>query len=573
MELSFSRGFTPGWLEGNDHKRLVPGLRAAKQGIVLGEVDDVRPDSIRVRIGADVSLGDGLAIASPHAAATSDSSSAKSTNAYAGSGFADNHQGGRIYSLSPATGRDQNGKLRVATAGDEVWIGFGRGDVDTMRLEPGAEVFKNDDPELNKKLSQSFGGKPRRTRPIDFEVVAVVGQPLRLTGRLDGGVQFTFVSPSPLEVARRHAITDDVLTDKLGRLGGTIFHLSSITSTIHGEPMVPLGLLNESRREVVDGLFDLLGQPPQRTVCVDAGRKLIERLDTRSESPTAAPEMSVLCRTVEQLRAAIEAGADLVIADFHDVRHHREAVQIARSTGAKIFLASIRIQKPKEMGLLKQIVKYAPDGILARNLAAIDVGLKAGLKVVADFSLNVANHRSAEWLIDRGVDRVTTSYDLNADQLDDLVKSTPAHWLETVMHQHMPMFHMEHCVFCSVMSPGTNKTNCGRPCDRHVVQLRDRVGKLHTLQADIACRNTLYNATPQSAADVIASLIEHGIRWFRVELLEEAPPQVMQVLKLYRQLLCGQASGADVWRTLAAENRVGVTRGTLEAKRNPLAIL
>jgi putative protease len=32
-------------------------------------------------------------------------------------------------------------------------------------------------------------------------------------------------------------------------------------------------------------------------------------------------------------------------------------------------------------------------------------------------------------------------------------------------------------------------------------------------------------------------------------------------------------SGRDVWTDLKAMNRVGVTRGTLEEKRNPLAIL
>ena len=42
---------------------------------------------------------------------------------------------------------------------------------------------------------------------------------------------------------------------------------------------------------------------------------------------------------------------------------------------------------------------------------------------------------------------------------------------------------------------------------------------------------------------------------------------------LHRQILAGQISGADVWRQLRAANRVGVTRGTLEERRNPLAIL
>src|SRR5262245_65730342 len=38
MELSFSRGFSPGWLGGCDHKMLVPGLSSAHRGRHLGQV-------------------------------------------------------------------------------------------------------------------------------------------------------------------------------------------------------------------------------------------------------------------------------------------------------------------------------------------------------------------------------------------------------------------------------------------------------------------------------------------------------------------------------------------------------
>jgi len=38
MEMSFSRGFTPGWLEGCNHKRLVPGITSAKRGVLVGKV-------------------------------------------------------------------------------------------------------------------------------------------------------------------------------------------------------------------------------------------------------------------------------------------------------------------------------------------------------------------------------------------------------------------------------------------------------------------------------------------------------------------------------------------------------
>jgi putative protease len=150
----------------------------------------------------------------------------------------------------------------------------------------------------------------------------------------------------------------------------------------------------------------------------------------------------------------------------------------------------------------------------------------------------------------------------------------PPHWLEVVIHQHMPMFHMEHCVFCAVLSPGTDKTNCGRPCDVHEVELRDRLGVAHPLKADVGCRNTLFNAVPQSAAEAVPRLLTQGLRDYRLELLADPTPEELRLtLSLYRDLLAGRVTGKEVWTRLQASNRVGVTRGTLEERRNPLAML
>jgi putative protease len=95
----------------------------------------------------------------------------------------------------------------------------------------------------------------------------------------------------------------------------------------------------------------------------------------------------------------------------------------------------------------------------------------------------------------------------------------------------------------------------------------------HVLQADVGCRNTLYNAVPQSAAEAASQLLERGVRNFRVELLTESASDVKKLISLYRNLLSGRVTGKHVWQELRASNRVGVTRGTLEERRNPLAIL
>jgi putative protease len=276
---------------------------------------------------------------------------------------------------------------------------------------------------------------------------------------------------------------------------------------------------------------------------------------------------------LEQLRTATELELAGLYADFQDPRDYREATAICRAAGMAVFLAPPRIQKPGETGLFAMLAKLKPDGLLVRNLSGLRFCREHGIRCVADYSLNITNELTAQWVMGQGAERVTASYDLNRDQLLELASVTPSSWLEVVVHQHMPMFHMEHCVFCAVLSPGTDKTNCGRPCDRHLVRLRDRVGMEHPLKADVGCRNTLFNAVPQSAAEAVPTLVERGLADFRIELLDEGSDEQRRIVTLYRDLLAGRRAAERVWRELRAVNRVGVTRGTLEERRNPLAIL
>jgi putative protease len=65
-----------------------------------------------------------------------------------------------------------------------------------------------------------------------------------------------------------------------------------------------------------------------------------------------------------------------------------------------------------------------------------------------------------------------------------------------------------------------------------------------------------------------------GVKNFRVEILRDAPSaEIQRLIGLYRELIAGKLDAGSVWKSLKAENRVGVTRGTLEHPRNPLAIL
>ena len=549
MELSFSRGFSPGWLGGCDHKMLVPGLSSAKRGVLLGTVVKRRGYRISVHVECPVSRGDGVV--------------------FEGDRENNKEQGGRIFDVA-VNGQRQDQPVEQGI----VDLAFDREALNLDAIYPGQQVWKTDDPQLTKRLQASYSGPDAKRRvALELQVTAAAGQTLRICGRTATGLTCEVESDSPLEVANRHPLTEDVLQKQLGRLGGTVYELRQLDTSISGEPMVPLSVLGKMRRELVSQLENASPVPPRRIAEEDVlPHFAMPDHDSTSEG-TSEPQLRVLCRSLDQLHSVLQHDVSEVYVDFQDIREYGEAVTVAHDRNTKIYLATPRIQKPDEIGLFRVLLRHGADGILVRNPAGLDFFRENDVPLVADFSLNVANQLTAQILMERGTERLTASYDLNRDQLLDLVDSVPSSWLEVVIHQHMPMFHMEHCVFCAVLSPGTNKTNCGRPCDIHEVRLRDRIGKEHLLTADVGCRNTLFNATPQSAAEVVPSLLAKGVQDFRVEVLDDDPEQIGRVINLYRDLLAGHVAARKVWKQLQASNRVGVTRGTLEERRNPLAIL
>ncbi|MEI6538884.1 MAG: peptidase U32 family protein, partial [Planctomycetota bacterium] len=60
MEQSFSRGFSPGWLQGCDHKMLVPATSSSKRGVLLGRIEAVHFDRVTVQLEYVVQAGDGV---------------------------------------------------------------------------------------------------------------------------------------------------------------------------------------------------------------------------------------------------------------------------------------------------------------------------------------------------------------------------------------------------------------------------------------------------------------------------------------------------------------------------------
>ncbi len=541
LEMSFSRGLYTGWFRGIDNQTLAHGRFGTKRGVYLGEVIRVsgsgRHLGVHLHPAAPVKPGDGIVF---------DAGAPEK-----------GEEGGRIY--------------QVETHGAETVLRFGEGDIDFRRVHAGDRVWKTNDPALDRELRATFAGdKIRFQRPIDLEVHGRAGTPLTLVASDGEGHVVRLESAVPLAPAEKQPLTPARLEEQLGRLGGTPFRLGTLRSHLEGEVIVPVSELNRLRRETATAL-DERRTAPKRWGLTDY------RLSPPAPpaADARAPELIAVIRDLPQLDAAWAAGARTIYCEFENPKHYRAAVarfrELQAAPGAalpaatsSIWVAPPRIFKPGETWILEQVRSSAADGYLVRNHEHLT--FFAGERRRGDFSLNVANPLTADYfLAHHGLERVTASYDLNIAQLEALLQGAPGAWFDITIHQHMPMFHMEHCVFCAFLSTGRDYRDCGRPCDHHKVALRDRIGADLPLRADAGCRNTVFNNRAQTGAEYVARLLELGARSFRVEFVDESPDEVGRTLTRYGQLLRGEIAGTELWRELKLLNQLGVTRGQMEA--------
>ncbi|WP_415399975.1 DUF3656 domain-containing U32 family peptidase [Synechococcus sp. W4D4] len=547
LELSFSRGLSTGWLAGIDHRLLVHGRWSKKRGPWLGRLERVEGDWLLFRRRVDCKAGDGLVLEVPNPDPL----------------LPPKEVGGRVMAIESRP-----------RGGCAVRLGPKR--VDLRDLRTGSPCWLTSDPQRESRF-QRMADRPleEQRRPLVLKVSGTSGEPLRLEVSTASGVAVEgcmVLSEQSLQPAQGQALTRQRLMQQLGRLGGTPWRLERLELELQDALFLPVAQLNQLRRQLVDQLAERRIEPTTTPMALQEQRPVAAALASLMPSvglaQTQAPQLSVLVRDLEQLDVLRDLPVDRVIVDLEHPAQLREAVKRGKDCWpGGIWLAGQRICRPDESWSLEPLIRAEPDGFLVRNADQLE-RLTPLAPCQGDFSLNVANPITAHWLLERwGLERLTASYDLALDQLLALVRGCPPDALELTLHQHMPLFHMEHCLFCAFLSDGHDHTDCGRPCEQHQVLLRDRSGAEHPLRADLGCRNTLFNGRAQTAAEAIPQFLDAGVRHFRLELLQESPADTQRRVALYRQALNGEISGRMVWQSEQLESRLGVTRGTLTERQ------
>lgn len=520
MAIQYSRGFFSGWLHGVNHQELVDGRYSSHRGVEIGRITSYKPALIEIELthnNLDLKNGDGLLWFEK-----------------------DQKKGSLVYSVQ----KNKN-KLIVGIS-------------NSTTLAPsivGSLVYLNYDKDLHKNIEKSFNDKNYFKKiNIQADIQIEIGQPMKVT-LSDGIRSVTAASPSLVTQAQKKPLSSELLFEEFSALSATIFQIDPKDFRIHCADLAQTFLTHKEiknlRQQLTAELESLRTNSKvdsqQTTVALNALQ--IEPVQKKENALMPIPLLNVVLRTKEQVSDMIQAielgqiekeSISSITLDFEFGRDYSASLSALKALNIKVGLTTTRILKPQEYVNLKILHSLNPDFILVRNLGALyyykHIQPFHG-ELRGDFSLNVTNHRTFNYLISKGLDSICLSYDLNFAQSMDLLSNIPANKAEITIHQNMPSFHMEHCVFAAFLSQGRSYKDCGKPCEKHKVQLKDQFGHSHWIKPDQECRNTMYNASAQTALPYLNDWKSAGLGAIRFEALHEQGHDLIVKIQQYIKVL------------------------------------
>ncbi|MEA4927028.1 MAG: U32 family peptidase [Syntrophomonadaceae bacterium] len=505
----FNRNFSSGYLfPGNPE--FMSTSRPNNRGVYVGRVvDQDRDMTAKIKLTGSVRLGDGLAV-------------------WVGKGH--------IPAVTVKEMKVNGKKVAGARPGEIIEIKL------EGRVFEHDRVFKTHDEDLLQEAQESMRPDALAGIPVDAYVYIEAGQALRLVLADDKGNQAETATVTPAQIAEQHPLTEEILRRKIGRLGHTPFALRDLYLNGDKNLLVPLSELNEARRRAAELLRQkILGA--QKAAPIDSSLYWAHKdkylLAAVSKPARAQPLLTVVVSQIRQAEGALRNGADLVYWDMQELgaRRHADPAQITKLLSAesaavdRIIPVLPRIHKPGEALPYREMAQDSLRRVMIASWADLEWALQSGLDTRADYSLNIFNRYTRNFLARLGVAGMCLSPELNLEQLAEFGDLNNA---ELMVHGDLIIMESQYCLLGGVLGRGKK---CTAPCAARSYYLKDGKGFEFPVATDADCRFYVFNSRTLCMMEELPRIVALKPGSLRIEARVMPDGQLEAVTSLYREAL------------------------------------
>ena len=366
---------------------------------------------------------------------------------------------------------------------------------------------------------KEYIGKEERRVPVKFYAVVNAGEAVKAAAIDNRGNKVVAFGAEP-QKAIRQAINSEVLSDRLGKTGGTPYYCVDAQSRVQSGLYLSASEINELRRKLVTALNERRAVPQPR-------RSLPMPQMPSGQSAVTDPVMIYQVRTAEQLTEELaDTRPDYIYIPVKVMHDNFDLVRMFKERGAVPVAVLPRVITDSETKdifvMLRKLFDLGINEALVGNLGHVIIARKAGMKTRADFGMNVFNSYSMDMIRKMGFLSATASFELRLAQVRDMAKCVPT---ELIAYGRLPLMVSDQCV----ISHSLGACNCQSPA-----QLSNRMGSTFPIVREYDHRNVIYNSRKLFMADKNDELCGVGLWGIRLMFTTEGARECVQVAKRYK---------------------------------------
>ncbi|MBQ9478546.1 MAG: U32 family peptidase [Selenomonadaceae bacterium] len=266
----------------------------------------------------------------------------------------------------------------------------------------------------------------------------------------------------------------------------------------------------------------------------------------RAIRSTSTPQLLVRVSTLEQAKAAVDNGADVICIGGEvfkptlplTVNQLVEAIEYAHALDKKLILNTPRTTYRRELDELETLLTTVdqfderPDGIMVSNLGSLTLAKKFSLPLRADVSFNLFNPKAAALLKELGATMGAASLELSFSQLRSLVEGSPLP-IEVLIHGSTESMICEH----NFASMALDFNQFDEPARQFA--LVDEAGEVHSHRTDQFGRTHLYFGRDLCLHRYVEKFM--GAASLRIDAQLYSVEQTARLVSIYRRAIDGRA--------------------------------
>lgn len=296
----------------------------------------------------------------------------------------------------------------------------------------------------------------RAVHEVNFHAEIKLDKPVYIKAFCDG--TSAEVQGECPDTARNFPTDFNSLEKQLSKLGDTVFFYGSLTADIDNGLFVPAKKINELRRNVIEKLSELVTRKntPQYTI---TNYIPLKSAVINSETVEKIP-VRTFCRTIEQALSASELSEYLVIPEKIITEN-----LLSKIPAEKIIVSPPKfiLNEEKVISRLAELKKFGVNHLLCYTLDSFAIGKNLDFRLHGNFTLNVFNSFSAEYLHNIGLEDCIFSIEATLSQFKQIRTEMP---VGAVIYGRLPLMLTRNC-------PIDNEIGCKR-CKGYIIDRTSR---------------------------------------------------------------------------------------------------